>query len=210
MCKAKVKRLANHLTQSHPQLSKAQRDRALKEAAVVKEGGPKEARVEKGQLSLKAFTMQSDKPSKPDYSGLIEAQQKTQNFPSFSLDHLEELFQTVDGKERNEAAAQAICVDVSKCLRYHSPNFSWDRLLDTSTTRDYLELCRKAGVGADGLVTKSDRIITALKFAKTKSTDATRRAIIDGAIDTAWKQHWRKRKGEKRVVELAKSVEGDD
>lgn len=105
VCKAKLKRLANHLTQSHPQLSTAQRDRALKEAVVVKEGGRKVARVEKGQLSLKEFTVQTDKPSKPDYSTLLEAKQKTLNFPSFPQAHLQELFSSGrEGEERSGSA----------------------------------------------------------------------------------------------------------
>ena len=124
--KAKLKRLANNLTQSHPQLFKAQRYRALKEAVVVCEGAPKEA---KGQ---KAFTVQTEKPSKTN-------DKKTHNFPSFPLAHLHELYTWLQTKGRKGTKGD-LC---AKCLRCHSSNICQNRLLDTFTTRDYLELCKK-------------------------------------------------------------------
>ena len=195
---------------------------ALKDAKVVDKCSKKyDAKVGRGQMSLKDFSLPlPEAQSESDlYSQLIEAQKKTTNFPKFPLSLLQPLYnwlKTVEGKERTDTTAKEICVDVSKCLRYHHHQFSWDYLLDCSKTRDYLEVCKKAGVQADGLVTKCDRILTCLQFMKfdmTGAGDTVKRAAIDAAMEriTTWKKHWRKEKGKARELEMVSmSVEVPD
>ena len=186
---------------------------------VRKETRKKEAGVGRDQHSIRSYSLQYTKPeqstSKDVYTPLVQAGKKTLNFPQFQLSHLDEFYQwltTVEGKLRNATTAREICVDVSKCLRYHSPLLSWDHLLDTSNTHKYLQVCQEVGVQADGLVTKCDRIITSLTFVrmeKTKPDDHRRRATVDAAIEriNTWKRVWRKGKGKARDATLAESVD---
>ena len=79
----------------------------------------------------------------PTYDELIKAGKKTWEFPTFPLELLDPFKQwlmSAEGKLRNENTAKEICVDVSKCLRFHHKMFSWDRLLDTSTTMKFMNV----------------------------------------------------------------------
>ena len=169
--------------------------------------------IDKSQISLKEFVVPTQKraqKSEPEYTQLAALNKKTRPFPQFPLDELEDLnvwLQGVEGKNRTSATAREICVDVSKLLRFHSSLFCWDRLLDENKTKDYLSYCQEAGVQADGLVTKCERVITTLNFLKlqkTRKDDFARRAEIDATIDriSTWKANWRKEKGKVRVADM--------
>ena len=81
---------------------------------------------------------------------------------------------SAEGKLRNESAAKEVSVDVSKCLRFHHKNFSWDCLLDTSTRMRFMNDCEKAGVQAEGLITKYDRRVIALTYVHENGANDTR------------------------------------
>ena len=78
--------------------------------------------------------------------------------------------------------------------------FSWEM----STTNEYLQLFSDTGVQHDELVTKCDRVITALLRRSQKI-----RATIEASIDrvTAWKRQWQKQEGKGKEYNLAQSME---
>ena len=210
-------RLPQHLDTKHPHLSKAMRHRILKTAPVVKKDTRRVMGLGKDQRSIRSFSIPIQKaPEKESqYAVLAAEKKKTQPFPRFPERRLAEFtkwLSTIDGKLRTPQQAKEITVDVSKCLRFHHSNLSWDHLIDTQKTREYLHLCRDAGVQADGLVTKCDRIVTALTFIKMEKTrpdDYARRATIEAAIERtmSWKRQWRKEKGKGNQYRLARSME---
>ena len=114
-----------------------------------------------------------------------------------------------DGKLRSDTTAREICIDVSKCLKYlHPKSMTFDCLLDTNGTRKFLDICSQSGVQADGLITKADRLITALTYLRSEA-DVKKRAKIDDAMEriSSWKRVWRKSKGKTRLIRLAESME---
>ena len=174
-----------------------------------------------GKGSIRAFDIQytqtedSSTSVEHTYDELVKTEKKTWGFPIFPLELLDPFKQWLmyaEGKLRSENTAKEICVDISKCLRFHHNTFSWDGLLNTSTTMKYMNVCEKAGVQADGLITKCDRVVTALTYMRmelTRPDDHKRRSSIDAAIERVggWKRVWRQSKGKGREVKLAQSME---
>ena len=71
-------------------------------------------------------------------------------------------------------------------------------------TTGVLDTCSQSGVQEDGLLTKADRIITALTYLRL-GADVKKRATIDNAVEriSSWKRVWRKAKGKSRLIRLA-------
>ena len=107
-----------------------------------------------------------------------------------------------------------IAVDVAKYLRYTSPVFSWDNLFNIEKERDYLKKCSDAGVMADELVTKCDRLITTMTFyrmEKTDPRDSSTRSEVQNAIERvdAWRKTYRRQKKELRSMATARTLEAE-
>ena len=79
---------------------------------------------------------------------------KARPFLTFDLTLLSERLEYVEGKRRTPISAREIATEVL---------FSQ---VKEPRSREYLQLCNRAGVGSDSLVTKCDRIITALTYVK--------------------------------------------
>ena len=70
-----------------------------------------------------------------------------------------------DGGKRSPAEAHQICIDVSKFLAFCDQSaFSWESLLDASKIINDIEKLEKFSIGSEGILTKLDRIQTALKY----------------------------------------------
>lgn len=232
-----LKKLSNHLKMKHANLSPAMHREALKCAKVVQRPG-KDGRVGvlplKGQKSLLEYGRQKVTPL-PDEERDISGR-GTRNFPAFTLgkggeiDMFTAWLRGVDGGMRQDRESiqvslliQAltltpnhqsiqITVDVSKFLRYTSNVFNWSNLLKLKEMREYLDRCHSAKIGPDGLVTKCDRLITALRYYKMElvdNTDGSTRSEIDHAIDRvdAWRKSYRKLKKETRTASTARLLE---
>lgn len=107
-----------------------------------------------------------------------------------------------------------ISVDVGKFLRHVSPIFSWDNLLRIDKMREYLKKCSEAGVRADGLVTKCDRLITALTYYQMERVDprdASTWSEVQHTIHRVdgWRKTYRKQKQELRTLSTARTLEAE-
>ena len=219
MCDAKpLKKLANHLSTKHPTLSKEERHRLLKRAKVVRRDTQLRTSTIPQWGSIREYTINyaPNPPKKAEdadiYTRLIQAGKKTWGFPMFPIEMFKdfsEWLMSPDGKLRSETAAKEICVDVSKCLKYLNPkSITFDCLLDTTKIRKFLDICSQSGVQEDGLITKADRLITALTYLRLEA-NVKKRATIDDAVEriSSWKRVWRKAKGKSRLIRLAESME---
>jgi hypothetical protein len=213
-----LKKLANHLSTKHPTLSKEERHRLLKRAKVVKPNtGLRTSTIpQRGSIREYATNYAPNPPKKAEdadiYTQLAQAGKKTWGFPMFPIEMFKdfsEWLMSPDGKLRSDTTAREICVDVSKCLKYlHPKTMTFDCLLDTTGTRKFFDICKKSGVQEDGLITKADRVATALTYLRL-GADVNKRATIDDAVEriSSWKRVWRKAKGKGRLIRLAESME---
>ena len=107
---------------------------------------------------------------------------------------------SVDGGLKEDREARQVNVDVSKFLRFCGTTLNVDKF------RDYLEVARKAGVGVSGTITKCDRIIAGIRFAKMNLTtsDVTLTASFDWAIEriTMWKKVYQQEQEKRRALLL--------
>ena len=77
---------------------------------------------------------------------------------------------------------------------------------------EYIEVCKEAGVGPSGLITKVDRMVTGLTYLKltlTRPGDAARLAEVDRTITrmTQWRASWRKEKNTKQALSRSGDLE---
>ena len=204
-----VVKISNHLKQCHT-LTPQQHAEALKSARVVASKKPtaRATPLLKGQTSLLSFSQDPLPDPHTDYKELISKKDGTRPFPSFPDSQLTDFktwLMSAEGKLRDEREATQITREVGKVLKYLRPVLSWDSLLDAEGINKYLEVAEEAGVGYAGLVTKCDRIITALTFlhlTKTKSTQSSRVSEIQTLKQriTTWKQSFYKKKALKRAM----------
>ena len=72
-----------------------------------------------------------------------------------------------DGKRRSDQAAKEITVDVSKYLAFACPTaFSWIHMLNIAKLRAYVKSLKESGQGVDGLQTKCQRLVMAIRYIK--------------------------------------------
>ena len=212
-CRSKPQvKLSNHLTYKHPDLSKAEREEALKNAKAVPTKETRKGRrpAIAGQLRLTQVVRERT-PPQTSYTQSL----KTRGFPKFELgkgggiDELTRHFMSVEGGLKEEREARQVTVDVSKFLRFCGATLDWKNLSKVDKLREYLEVARKAGVGVSGTITKCDRVIAGIRFAKMKlaPSDVTLTASYDRAIDriTMWKKVYRQEQEKKRALQM----EGD-
>ena len=79
----------------------------------------------------------------------------------------------------------------------------------------YLELCKWAGTGSSGLISKCDRLINALTFVRLQKTapDAVRKnKEIRNAVDkiSTWKRSMRKEQRRESVVKMVREEEEEE
>ena len=113
----------------------------------------------------------------------------TRSYEFYDIDNTKELaafyknLTSFDGGSKSSVEARQICTDVSKYLAFaDSTQLKWDNLLDTDRLKQYVEKLQKTAIGPDGLVTKLDRVQTALRYLmrdvpKYKTSDAATKTI---------------------------------
>ena len=73
----------------------------------------------------------------------------------------------LDGKQKKEHVAHAICRDVGKNLFFCNPNVpTWDSLINGAKVMSFIDLLRKRGMQADGHLTKLGRHCDGLEYAE--------------------------------------------
>ena len=115
--------------------------------------------------------------------------ESTRSYEFYDIDKTEELaafytnLTSFDGGSKSSVEAKQISIDVSKYLAFaDSRQFIWDNLLNTNRVKQFVEKLQKTAIGPDGLVTKLDRIQTALRYLmrdvpKYKTSDAAMNTI---------------------------------
>ena len=74
---------------------------------------------------------------------------------------------SLDGKQKKEHVAHAICRDVGRSFTSATPmSHTWDSLMNTARVMGYIELLRKRGMQVDGQLTKLERLCDALAYAE--------------------------------------------
>ena len=158
-----VVKISNHLKQCHT-LTPQQHAEALKSARVVASKRPTALATPllKGQTSLLSFSQKPLPDPHTDYQELISRKDGTRPFPSFPESQLTDFktwLMSAEGKLWDEREATQITREVGKLLKASA-------VVGQPATgiSKYLEVAEEAGVGYAGLVTKCDRLITALTF----------------------------------------------
>ncbi len=177
-CSAKAqKKLSNHLTYAHPNLSKSQRAHYL---SVAKREPKKEAAKPvlrlRGQLSLKQVvrppTLEEIADDGPSVLA-AETGKGTREFSRYNIRGDTTLISfrrhltSIDGKRKSEKVADEMATDVSKFLKFatgSAPVPDWEKLLDRDMLLAYLSKLERFGCGPDGRVTKLDAFDAALRF----------------------------------------------
>lgn len=97
----------------------------------------------------------------------------TRSLPMFDIKDTTELddyykyLQGVEGREKSTTAAKAIVVDISKFVKFASPNniFDWNVVTNRMKIAHYLNYLRdEYGMGPEGLLSKLERISDCLKY----------------------------------------------
>ncbi len=111
----------------------------------------------------------------------------TRSFPKFTLDHANikpfvEWLTTPDGQNKSTTEARAIASDISKFLQFaYALRPKWDAVTDPKLVRKYMYLdhIRSTGAcGVEGILTKIQRIVMALKYYKFE--------IVDESNSVSW------------------------
>ena len=104
------------------------------------------------------FRAQIEKEQQPPKTAVLHEPSKgTRSDPCFNLAHPEmkrftAYLQSYDGERKQEQEARSITADVSKLLKYASPDrINWLVVTDPIKVREYLDnLKQRSGVGTDG------------------------------------------------------------
>ena len=174
-CNAKPQvRLAQHIRDYHKNVSKGERLQLTNTARVVGQN-PKAGASQrpKGVRTIDTlFRAQLEKEKQPPKSVVLpEPAKGTRSDPRFDLAHPEmkrftAYLQSLDGERKPEQEARSIATDVSKFLKYASPEkINWLAITDPIKVRQYLELLeQRSGVGIDGRLTKLQRLAKVLSY----------------------------------------------
>ena len=185
-----MKKLSNHLTSVHSITDTTTRKELL--AKAKKAGVAKRGEMKRNLLQL--TIQQSFQISQHVDKNIVvpTAQKKkgsTRSYEFYDIDNTKELaafyknLTSFDGGSKSSVEARQICTDVSKYLAFaDSTQLKWDNLLDTDRLKQYVEKLQKTAIGPDGLVTKLDRVQTALRYLmrdvpKYKTSDAAMKTI---------------------------------
>ena len=143
----------------------------------------------------------------------------TRSYEFYDIDNTKELaafyknLTSFDGGSKSSVEARQICTDVSKYLAFaDSTQLKWDNLLDTDRLKQYVEKLQKTAIGPDGLVTKLDRVQTALRYLmrdvpKYKTSDAAMKTIERVGL---WKASFRTAKITHTRDKAAREVDTTD
>lgn len=189
-CTAKPqRRLSNHLTYAHPHLSPRKRKRHLKLARIVpdKMAGRHVLRqlIQRSLTASVAGELQLQKaPESSEVEDVEEESIKvpvrggaTRSFDRFDVDlpifsKFIKWNTSMDGGCRSEKSAREIAVDVSKFMKWCSPDKpSWNAIITRWQVLQYVDKLENAGCGPEGIIQKLDAIKIALKYIQAKVAD---------------------------------------
>lgn len=174
-CKAGPQvRLALHIQKYHPDITAEDRRSLTRTAEVVRKGRKGRPVPPKGMATIESLFrgQQLQEPLKVATTPRPH-RQNTRHLPRFPLTHPEvapfvSFLEGFDGKRKTVEEARAVATDVSKFLKFTSPEKpNWQDLLVPPKVRSYLDHLKDSGMcGVDGLLTKLQRFEMGIKFVK--------------------------------------------
>ncbi len=203
------KKLSNHMTKYHSQLSRKARKQLLRQAMVAKPSFIRQELAQK-KLEFKEGWMADTDTKKKDCGN----SRSMERFPS---DHQELVefkshLMGIGGKRRKPSSADAIATEISKMLYFGGPDkLDWIHLTDLGKVKLYMEKMEKMKIGPEGQLTKMERLCDALDYLKYHYQDgrlAEKVAKIEFHIPE-WKKVLRVAKQELNTTRLEKLSEED-
>ena len=159
---------------AHASLSASERQQALRNAKVVDraQANAPGVRPIRHQATLEKTIKKAVGPSRLETVMASKGSGSTRSFATFSEHHpilvsFREWLQGIDGREKSPAAALAISKDVNKYLKFSNPSkLTLNTLVHRNTILKYMDSLKKAGIGVDGMSTKLDNIVYAIRFTR--------------------------------------------
>ena len=216
-CKSKPqKKLANHLTSYHPELTANERKRYLRKAKVV---GWAHIREEPSQSKL------NFKTDRDQGQALIKTKQRlgrgravTRGLSRFESSHPElaafkKHLMGLAGKKRSEKSAESIVTDISKILFFHNDReLLWENITNKQKLLHFMDKLDDMKVGPEGQLTKLERVCELYRFLKrTKRDDPQLIADIRETEEDIeqWKKSLRSEKKQLQVRRMEEASEMD-
>ena len=197
-----LKKLSNHLTAVHNMRDSKTRLRTLQQA---KEGGAAPKKTRRVTITIKEAFTRSQR-QRPPSSTILQPQVapkpgSTRHYKRFDLDEDEKVkaflsyLTSFDGGNRRLREARQVAQDISKYLAFvDSHQLEWSHLNDPEKILRYVERMERDGIGADGLTTKLDRLLSGLKYAILYAGVDRESAKQTQERVKTWKDSFRRRK----------------
>ena len=204
-----IKKLSNHLIDFHKILDVTMRRKLLEEA---KEPGPAKMSQRKVSITLEQVMQKLEKhgPANLIVPKIAAKTGSTKHYPRYDVDREPILtafiknLVSVDGGRRRPEVAREIASDVSKYLAYVNHRVcTWQSLLNIEKCRTFVEQLEMNKIGADGITSKLDRIMTAMTYVRREGLiQCFPQAILD-RIDS-WRGSYRR---DKPALDIARQIE---
>ena len=112
-----------------------------------------------------------------------------------------------DGGRRSYREAQQISTDISKYMAFaNTLRCTWDVFGDVTKLKEYVQSLERAGIGSDGIITKLERFITAIKYIRREKLCSIDDEVIH-RIDS-WKESYKRAKLKKSLQRQLEVPEG--
>ena len=172
-CKSKPqKKISNHLSKFHPDLTPNERKRYLRKATVVEKT---HIREEPGQSKL-SLAQNKVSPT-PGHSLATKTEDKlkkgkTRSLGKFPSSHPElasykQYLMGLAGKKKSDTSAESIVTDISKMLYYHNEKeLQWENVTDRDKLLKYIDKIDQMKVGPEGQLTKLERVHEVFRYLK--------------------------------------------
>ena len=214
-CKQPLKKLSNHLTRQHPDLTDEQRRRCLKLAKVAPNPTKSTFKhlVIAGQPTLHSLLAPPRSPSPQPTQMRLKS---TQHFLRFPMEKGTEMnkflvfLQSKDGGTKSDEDATNTTTKVSKFLRFCGSKLEWSHLLDCDKIERFLDKVREAGCGPETerkFVMSIHHALNYVKLCRMKATDHQQHSAITVLQErlAKWRHTLNKQVAENAVQQLEES-----
>ncbi len=210
-CKARPqKKLSNHLTKFHSELTGKERKRLLRRARIVIKTNLK-AQPGQSKLCFKGGIL--TKTKRPSKGKAVT--KHLGHFPSShpKLADFKEHLMGIAGKRRSESVAETIVRDVSKILYfYDNESLKWEGITNCNNLQKYINHLDSLKMGPEGQLTKLERVCDLLWYLKKHDKDNInmKNEIVDTESEIKlWKRTLREKKKALQVRRLEEISEQD-
>lgn len=124
----------------------------------------------KTKAALKDKSKSKAPSTRKQMLGILQSEGLYRKFPSEKFDKFNEWLQSPSGGELQ--CTKEIVSEVNRFLHFCCPKtIKWKSLFDTKLFNNYLIITKKGGLGPDGVKTKVERILKALKYLQHRKPD---------------------------------------